>query len=129
MTILDTHAWIWWVSEPARLGRHARQAIDHASRLGVPAIWCLEAATLAARGRITFDRPALDWINAALGLPRVELVALTPAVAVKAAALPADFPGDPADRLIVATAMLENGVLVTKDDRIRRSGAVETVWS
>lgn len=129
MTVLDTHAWIWWVSDPARLGKHARQIVERATRLGVPAICCLEAATLAVRGRITFDRPALKWIHDALALPRVELLSLTPAVAVKAAGLPPTFPGDPADRLIVATALLEHAALVTKDDRIRRSSAVETVWS
>jgi PIN domain nuclease of toxin-antitoxin system len=129
MTVLDTHAWIWWVSEPARLGKRARRILDGAKRVGVPAICCLEVATLAARGRITLDRPPLEWIHDALAQPRVELLALTPAVAVKAAALPSTFPGDPADRIVVATAMIESAILVTKDDRIRRSGIVETNWS
>lgn len=129
MTVLDTHAWIWWVSEPARLGRGARRALDGAKRIGVPAICCLEVSTLAARGRISLDRPPLEWILDALALPRVELLALTPAVAVKAAGLPETFPGDPADRLIAATALLEAATLVTKDDRIRRLSTLETVWS
>jgi PIN domain nuclease of toxin-antitoxin system len=128
MTVLDTHAWIWSVSEPARLGKGARRALDGAKRIGVPAICCLEVATLAARGRITLDRPPLEWIHEALALPRVELLALTPAVAVKAAGLPAAFPGDPADRLVVATALIESAALITRDDRIQRSGVVETVW-
>ena len=129
MTVVDTHAWIWWVSEPARLGRTARRTLDGTKRIGVPAICCLEVAALAARGRISLDRPPLEWMNAALALPRVELLPLTPAVAVKAAGLPASFPGDPADRLIVATALLEAATLVTKDGRIRRSSTAETVWS
>ena len=129
MIVLDTHAWIWWVSEPARLGKSARRVVDAATRVGVPAICCLELATLAARGRITLDRPPLDWIHEALAQARVELLSLTPAVAVRAAGLPASFPGDPADRLVVATALIETATLVTKDDRIRRSRIVETVWS
>jgi PIN domain nuclease of toxin-antitoxin system len=129
MTVLDTHAWIWWVSEPARLGKSARRVLDGAKRIGVPAICCLEVATLAARGRITLDRPPLEWIHEALAAPRVELLALTPAVAVKAAALPSTFPGDPADRLVVATALIDAAILITKDGRIRQSGIVETVWS
>jgi PIN domain nuclease of toxin-antitoxin system len=128
VTVLDTHAWIWWVSEPSRLGKSARRVLDGAKRIGVPAICCLEVATLAARGRITLDRPPLEWLHTALALPRVELLTLTPAVAVKAAAFPSTFPGDPADRLVAATAVLESAVLVTKDDRIRQSGAVETIW-
>ena len=129
MTVVDTHAWIWWVSEPDRLGGAARRVLEGAKRVGVPAICCLEVAALEARGRISLDRPPLEWMLAALALPHVELLPLTPAVAVKAAALPATFPGDPADRLIVATAMLESAALVTRDGRIRRSRTAEVVWS
>ena len=128
MTILDTHAWIWWVAEPARLGKAARRTLDDAKKVGVPAIACLEVAALAHRGRITLDRPTLDWMRDALALPRVELLPLSPAVAVNAMALPDTFPGDPADRLIVATTLIERGTLITRDDRIRRSALVPTVW-
>ena len=81
-----------------------------------------------ARGRIELDRPPLAWLEEALALPRVELVPLTPAVAVRASRLGRDFPGDPADRVIVATALLESAVLVTRDSRIRDYPGVETVW-
>jgi PIN domain nuclease of toxin-antitoxin system len=129
MTVVDTHAWIWWVSDPARLGRGARRALDSARRIGVPSICCLEVAMLAARGRIALDRPVLDWLHQALAMPRLELLALSPAVAVKAASLPASFPGDPADRLIVASALIEAANLVTKDARIQQADLVETTWS
>lgn len=129
MTILDTHAWLWWAGEPARLGARARRLLGDARRIGVPAVCCLEVAALAARERIALDRPVLAWMQQALALPRVELMALTPAVAVKAVSLPPAFPGDPADRLIVATALVEGAMLITKDDRIRQSRVVETAWS
>ena len=109
--ILDTHAWIWWVSAPARLGRVAQRAIDKANRIGIPAICCFEVGTLVAKGRIGLDRSPLHWLQDALTLPRVELLTITPAVAVMAAELPALFPGDPADRLIAATAILESAPL------------------
>lgn len=128
MTVLDTHAWLWWVGDPVRLGRAGRRAIDQAESIGIPAICCLEVAALAARGRVELDRPVLDWLHAALALPRVALLPLTPAVAVKAANLPASFPGDPADRLIAATAIVESATLVTKDERIRTFTDVSTVW-
>ena len=127
--VLDTHAWIWWVSEPARLGKAARRALADARRVGVPAICCLEVVVLAARGRIELDRSALDWMLAALTLPRVELLPLSPSIAARAASLPVSFPGDPADRLIVATALVEHGSLVTRDDRIQGSAIVPTVWT
>jgi len=126
--VLDTHAWIWWVSEPAKLGRVARQEIHRAKKIGVPAICCLEVATLAARNRITLDRPPLQWLHDALALPRVDLLAITPAVAVKAAELPALFPGDPADRLVAATAILESALLITKDERMHKAAIVRTAW-
>ena len=128
MIVLDTHAWIWWVSEPAKLGRVARQEIHRAKKIGVPAICCLEVATLAARNRITLDRPPLQWLHDALTLPRVDLLAITPAVAVKAAELPALFPGDPADRLVAATAILESALLITKDERMHKAAIVRTAW-
>lgn len=126
--MLDTHAWIWWTSEPGQLGRVARREIDRAKKIGVPAICCLEVATLAARGRISLDRSPLQWMDDALALPRVDLLPLTPAVAIKAAELPANFPGDPADRLIAATAILESALLITKDERMQASAVVRTAW-
>ena len=128
MIVLDTHAWLWWVSDPSSLGRAAAREIRGADRIGVSAISCLEVAAAAATGRISLDHGPLDWLEAALALPGVELLALTPRIAVKAAQLGRDFPGDPADRVIVATAILESGVLVTRDVRIRSYPALTTVW-
>jgi len=126
--VLDTHAWLWWASGSSKLGAKARLEISRAKRIGVPAISCLEVATAVARGRIELDRTPLDWMRDALAQPRVELLAITPSIAVKAAELPTDFPGDPADRLIAATAILESALLLTRDDRIRKFPGVRTVW-
>jgi PIN domain nuclease of toxin-antitoxin system len=126
--VLDTHAWLWWVNGAASLSRKAEKEIRAARRIGVSAVSCLEVAVAEARGRIELDRPALVWLGEALALPRVELLPLTPAVAVKASRFGRDFPGDPADRVIVATAQLESAVLVTRDSRIREYPGIETVW-
>jgi PIN domain nuclease of toxin-antitoxin system len=128
MIVLDTHAWLWWVSQPDLLGRAARRALRAARRIGVPAICCLEVALLEQRGRIRLDRATLDWLNEALATERTELLPLSPAVAVRASSLPAAFPGDRADRLIAATAIVESATLVTKDARILASGVVTAVW-
>jgi PIN domain nuclease of toxin-antitoxin system len=128
MIVLDTHVWLWWVSEPNLLGKDASREIKRADRIGVSAISCLEVATAASKGRIGLDRGVLDWIEQALALPRVELMPITPRVSVKATQLGAEFHGDPADRIIVATALLEAAVLITKDFRIQKYPAVPTVW-
>jgi len=125
--VLDTHAWIWWVSEPARLGRRGRAAIEAADRIGVPAVCCFEVAAAASRGRIGLDRAPLDWLEQALALPRTHLLPLTPAVSVKATQL-GSFHGDPAGRLIVATAIIESARLVTRDRKIRSYPSVTTIW-
>jgi PIN domain nuclease of toxin-antitoxin system len=126
--VLDTHAWLWWVNGDASLSRKAEKEIRAARRIGVSAVSCLEVAVAEARGRIELDRPALVWLGEALALPRVELLPLTPAVAVKASRFGRDFPGDPADRVIAATAQVESAVLVTRDSRIREYPGIETVW-
>jgi PIN domain nuclease of toxin-antitoxin system len=126
--VLDTHAWLWWVSGDPALSRKAEREIRSAPRIGVSAVTCLEVAVAEARGRIALDRPALLWLQQALALPRVELMPLTPAIAMRASRFGRDFPGDPADRVIVASALLESAVLVTRDEKIRDWAGVETAW-
>ena len=127
MIVLDTHAWIWWASDPARLGHRGRAAIEAADRIGVPAVCCFEVAAAAAKGRISLDRAPLEWLEQALALPHVELVPITPRIAVKATQLGA-FHGDPADRLIIATAIVDAATLVTRDKQIRGYSAVTSLW-
>jgi PIN domain nuclease of toxin-antitoxin system len=129
MIVLDTHAWIWWAAGSRRLPAVARHAIDGATALGVCAISLWEVAMLVAQRRLELDRDALEWVKQALALPRVELVPISPAIAIGAAGLPSAFPGDPADRLIVATALDRRVAIVTRDTRIRQFAGVATVWS
>jgi PIN domain nuclease of toxin-antitoxin system len=125
--VLDTHAWLWWLGGTARLGRTAARRLVGAAAIGVPAICCFEVAAAVRRGRLALDRGVADWLDAALATPRVVLLPLTPRVAVRASDL-AGFHGDPADRLIVATALEVGSPLVTRDRDIRRSKLVETIW-
>jgi PIN domain nuclease of toxin-antitoxin system len=115
------------MSDPGQLGRAAMKRIQASERIGIAAVSCFEIAAAVAKGRIALDRDTVEWLQQALSAPRFELMPVTPAVAVKATML-GRFHGDPADRLIVATAILESAVLVTKDQRIRRYEAVSTVW-
>jgi PIN domain nuclease of toxin-antitoxin system len=128
MIVLDTHVWLWWVSDPAKLSRVAARNIKAASSIGIPAVSCFEVAAAVAKRRISLDRDTLEWLQQSLTLPRVELLPLSPAIAVKATQLGRSFPGDPADRLIVASALLASAPLVTKDERIRSYPAIEAVW-
>lgn len=128
MIVLDTHAWVWWAAQDQQLSSHARRTIRSASRIGVSAISPWEVAMLVAHGRLRFDRDVLDWIERALALPAVELLPLSPEIAVAAARLDTDWPGDPADRIIAATALHQGAMLVTRDRRLRGRRDLRTCW-
>ena len=95
MILLDTHAWVWWVAEPKKVGKKAREAVAETDRIGVSAISCWEVATLVAKRRLTLDRPTRDWLLQALAQPRIELVPLSPEIAARSAALGDNVHGDP----------------------------------
>ena len=129
MIVLDTHIWVWWVSEPDRLSKRQRAEIEAAeqSGRGVSAISCWEVAKLAELNRLTLDRPVVDWLRVALVYPGVHLLELTPEVAAASTQLPGTFHRDPADQIIVATARLHSSRLVTSDRKILDYEHVETV--
>lgn len=115
--LLDTHVLHWWSAEPDRLSARAAKVIIAADELAVAGITWYELAWLAGHDRIALAIPVSSWLEE---LARtVRTVGITPAVAGAAAALPATFPGDPADRLIYATAVEHGWPLVTKDRRLR----------
>ena len=128
MIVLDTHAWVWWLATPAKLGRRAKRAIDKADRIGIPAICIWEIATKAEAGTLRFDRPHDVWIDEALtDDPRIELLHLLPRISVEAARFSWDH-RDPADRFIVATARAHDAALITADARIHESGLARCAW-
>lgn len=118
----------WWSAEPGRLSLPAVAAIEGAKEVAVAAISWFELAWLAEHGRIVVALPIRSWLEQ-LSDP-VRTIGISTAVAAAAASLPDSFPGDPADRLIYATA-LEHGLqLVTKDGRIRAypQPRAVTIW-
>lgn len=128
MIVLDTHAWLWWRDSPERLSADAREAIDAADLIAVSSISAWELATLVRLGRIELDREVGVWVRQALAHPRLEARAVTPGLAVEAGSLGPGFPGDPADRIIYATARRERAPLVTRDSALRDLDERLTVW-
>lgn len=115
--LLDTHVLQWWSAEPERLSDAATDAITGAGELAVAGISWYELAWLAAHERIVVTIPISSWLaRLAAG---VRTVGITPAIAHTAVALSSTLPGDPADRLIYATAVECGWSLVTKDRRLR----------
>lgn len=132
--LLDTHALLWWQAKSKKLSRRAAAEIRRADTLLVSAITCWEVATLLAQGRFALDRTIDEWLEDMEADPRIELVPLSPHAAILALALDrAGFHGDPADRLIYATAAEQMAPLVTTDARMhafaqRGRPAVRVVW-
>jgi PIN domain nuclease of toxin-antitoxin system len=115
--LLDTHVVQWWSAEPDRVSKPARNALEEADEHIVAAISWYELAWLAKHERIAVSIPIRSWLQGLAA--QLRTIGVTPAIADTAASLPSFFPGDPADRLIYATA-IEHGLgLVTKDEAIR----------
>jgi PIN domain nuclease of toxin-antitoxin system len=128
--VLDTHMWVWWLLADSPLPDRERRALDRlaASRdLCLPAICQWEAQMLHARGRITLPLPFATWLRRATSGDVLSVLPITADVIAAVDELPAAFHGDPADRLIVATARIHELPLATHDASIRKSGLVR-IW-
>lgn len=124
--VLDTHTLIWLLDGNGLLAPAVVTVIEQAAREGtvwVPAITPWEIAMLVAKGRLTLMRDGQEWVDEALHQPGIALAPLDPAIAVASTRLPGTIHGDPADRLIVATARHLGALLVTADERLLAYGA------
>lgn len=117
--LLDTHVWIWALEGNTReLGAAAQDAIGEGGATGrvlVSAISCWEVGMLEAKGRIRFTIEVGEWMRRALQAPGVTLAPLTSDIALDSSRLPGTVHGDPADRILIATARRLGAMLVTRD--------------
>ncbi len=121
--VLDTHVFLWLMLANQELKQKA--ALEAAALTGgllVSPISCWEIGMLAARGRLKLGLPCPEWVERALAAPGVSLLAFSPRIAVEASSLPGDFHGDAADRILVASARVNNLTLASRDERILAYG-------
>lgn len=129
--LLDTHILIWWQIDPSRLTADQRRALNLSreinEQLGVAAITLWEIAKAVERGRVEFDQELDIVLRGIEQHPMLRVLKLDAYVARESTLLGATLRGDPADRLIVATARVHGLRLVTSDERIRRSEIVPVI--
>lgn len=131
MIVLDTHAWIWWISNPEKLGTTAASAIEQAiekNSILLSSISTWEITLLVAKGRLTLSIDVRDWVRKTESLPFIRFMPVDNTIALRSVDLPGTFHADPADRIIVATALSTGMPLVTKDEKIRACSFVQTIW-
>lgn len=128
--LLDTHIWVWWLTSGSPLSHAEREALDAKARrreLFLAAISLWEAQVLHAKQRLELPLPFAEWLARAADDRMISVLPLSIDVVLAVDALPASFHGDPADRLIVATARTHAMPIATHDAAIRRSRVV-TLW-
>jgi len=130
--VLDTHALVWWMSSPDRIPAKARRVLDASVAEGKPvavssiSVW--EIAMLVERGRLELTLPSGVWLAHLEQLSWLSFVPVDNRIAVRAVHLEEYPHRDPADRIIVATALGLNATLVTADRRLHDYRPLRTVW-
>jgi PIN domain nuclease of toxin-antitoxin system len=131
MIVLDTHAWVWLVNDPRQLSPSARRVTEQAmarNAIYISSISAWEVALLSASGRIELTIDIQDWIAGSEVLPFVNFVPVDNSIFVRSVLLPGPLHNDPADRIIIATALTKGMPVVTKDEKIRKYSKVKSIW-
>ena len=131
MIVLDTHAWIWFISNPDILSKRAEKAVKAAVKdksILISSISAWEVALLVAKKRLKLTLDISDWIAKSESLPFIQFVPVTNSIAVKSVNLPLPLHPDPADRIIIATALWLGAPLVTKDIKLLDYCHIKTIW-
>jgi len=129
MILLDTHVVAWLNLEPRRISRSAASAIrrnERSGELAVSVITAVELACMIANGRIRQSYPMEEALKHLLR--DMQVLPISFEVAATTTYLPSDFPSDPMDRIIAATASVEGIPLVTADERILACASIKTIW-
>lgn len=130
MIVLDTHVLVFDALDPKRLSRGARDAIERGSTSGTLAcsdisLW--EIAMLVARGRISSNTDAVQLLDDIVQARSIRVLPISPRIAVLAQSDQFEH-GDPADRIIAATALAHRATLVSGDARLRKLKTIKVIW-
>jgi len=118
--LLDTHIWIWWHNEPQKIPDSAFELIrtpgENELLLSTISLW--EFCKLIEKSKIAISCNPLDWLNKAILMSSLRIVPISVNIAYRSTILSQPFHNDPADQIIVATALEESATVITSDRRI-----------
>lgn len=118
MILLDTHIWVRWLISD-NIGTELAALIENSEEVCVSSMSCWEVVYLAKRGRMELPIPAQKWVDVGLSETRMTCLSIDQRIAVLAANLP-DHHRDPADRIIIATAITHGAQLISFDRQFRK---------
>jgi PIN domain nuclease of toxin-antitoxin system len=131
MIVLDTHTWIWFISKPEVLSKRATKTVSAAVKeksVLISSISAWEVALLVLKKRLKLSLDVTDWIAKSENLPFIQFVSVSNSIAIKSVNLPQPLHPDPADRVIIATALSAGAPLITKDKKLLDYPHVKTIW-
>ncbi len=125
--LLDTNAWLRWFHRPHELSQASRQILNAQDTVGLSPMSIVEVAQKHHKGKLVLPLPLDVWVMESMPKGRVKLIPISPPVALAAYQWPEDFHGDPADRIIAATACAHGLTLITTDEKLLERGDIPTL--
>lgn len=131
MILLDTHAWVWFISNPEKLSKKAEKSIKKATKeneILISSISAWEVALLVSKKRLELTMDVSDWISSSEKLPFIRFIPIDNGIAVRSVYLPKPLHNDPADRIIISTSMKYGAPIITMDEKILNFPHVQSIW-
>ncbi|MCC5847257.1 MAG: type II toxin-antitoxin system VapC family toxin [Verrucomicrobia bacterium] len=124
--LLDTNVWFRLFDSPHEINEAVRRTLQSEKRLAVSSFSLIEVAQKQSKHNF-LAVPVRDWFKIAIPRGRIEVLTVTPEIAVRSYNLGDHFHGDPADRIITATALVHNLTLVTSDRKLLAETQIQTL--